>query len=432
MIKKGDMMKKTFFLMLVCWALSYADEGSKGINSNESGSGHFMNVIPDEGTMGNAVIEATEATVTTVKGVRGGIKLAKNPKVFKKVAITQAVKSAAVSYTNSKASVTITISNGLKQVNKAVDKAAKRVDMWLNTKPKLDAYRLALKRLADDTKELYNDFTWERFFDPKRKWDKRRERLFDADIDGSHWRGAWVEEYEGFESYWVTRYKNFEDRAWEDKRKRDAEKKKKMLKKVIVPSVNENELKHMVTRAAARDSDGVVLTGSDGLSWKIDESKIPNFKNWRVPFATLNYCAEAMGKLAELEMSFMSDTIFRNKKGEEQGMSVQGAKMSFIAEKMENTRQTLYDTEYLSFVIAQERARVQADILQAQQTQALLQTYWANLNVRTEDAVTQQFADTEASFMLVSGGIDAYKYFFAYVATEREARAKFILDNMEE
>ena len=421
-------MKKAIFFMLICWGLSYADGESKGVNSNEGGSGHFLNVFTDEGTIENAALQAGDAAITTREAVKNA------PTTFKKFGKSGAVsaaKAAAISYTNSKVSATMAINNALKKANKAVEKAAKRVDMWMNTKPQLDAYKLALEQLANDTKELYNDFTWEKFFDPKRKWDKRREALFDADIDGSHWRGAWVDQYKGFESFWVSRYKEFESDAWADKRKRDAEKKRKMLKKIVVPSVDETKLKNIVTRATAKDSSGVVLEGSDGLSWAIDESKIPNFKKWRVPFATLNYCAEAMGKLAELEMSFMSDTVFKSRDGKEDTMSIQGARMSYIAEKMENTRQTLYDTEYLSFVIAQERTRVQADILQAQQTQALLQTYWANLNVRTEDAVTEQFADTEASFMLMSGGIDAYKYFFAYVTTERAWRAEQALKEAE-
>jgi len=294
----------------------------------------------------------------------------------------------ALPYTNSKASVLMMVNNALKKTNEVVSKVAKRVDMWRTTKPTIEKYYNAAGRLADDTKKLYKEFTWKKFFDPKRPWDKQREQLFDADVDATHWRGAYVRYCNDVRDYMTYLYNNAnsKDESAEERRRASL-----MTRRGhIVPNVLTHENMPM-------------LVNRDG---SMNDDLIPGFQDAMVPHNALELSALILFTLDELQAEYKSaakDSEFGN-------VSVEDDIIQRMMKDL-NASETPVDTRNLSKYISERRLRVHDQAIRASQLRVQAQTYFANLFLREKEYVDKAAAAVETEYGILAMGRDNYEYY---------------------
>jgi len=293
----------------------------------------------------------------------------------------------AVPYTHSKASVLTMVRNGLKKTNEIIGKVAKRVDMWRTTKPTIEKYYKAAGRLADDTKDLYKDFKWSKFFDYHRPWDKKREKMFDADVDFTHWRGAYVNYCNDLADYMTQLYKYANQ-------KEDTSRKMALNTRRghFIPNTwTEENLPKLV------DKEG-----------NLKNSLIPGYEEAMVPVNALELAALVMYTLDELQAEYKSiedgDSVTREDR--------MIRKMMYVL----NTGETPPDTKNLSEYIAKNRLKINDQMVRANQLRVQAQTYYANLFMQERHVVERAAQTVESSYGVLAMGREAYE---KYVNTVR-------------
>jgi len=314
-----------------------------------------------------------------IEGVKGTVgEIAENPLEAGKTGLKQIL----LEYTHSKKSLIASFSSGLEYIDKAVDKAAKRVDMWRMTKPTLIGYYKSARRLVDDTKQLMHDFKWKRLIDPERKWDKRREKLFDANKDGSKWRGRYVNLYTSFSGYLMSFVGDT------TKAKGDRDKIKKNMRATFVPNIDADEIMHVVNAAG-----------------EFDSSKIPNLTRSLLPLRTLEYSADAMFALKMLE----ADYYGRDTTATDTMETLSKNLIEKIENHLGNTNQTLVDGMELSGYIALQRSIVKKQTVRIAQLRSQLDIMTSNLYLANEVARQESAMSYEQSLQILIGGKEIFE-----------------------
>jgi len=338
-------------------------------------------------------INAAENAVGVVGDVKEQIAEVKEVGIIEGLQGT--LTSIAVPYTNSKASVILMVENALKKTNDIIGRVANRVDMWRTTKPTIEKYYKAAGRLADDTKKLYNEFTWSKFFDYHRPWDRKREKLFDMDANSTNWRGAYVQYCRDARDYMTELYNNANPEAGEDEKAKRLKRLAARRGHIIPNDWTDKTLPKLI-------DDNGDLRGS----------LIPDFENVMVPYNALELSALILYTLDELQSEYKSFVA-----GDFGDVSREDEMIQRMMKDL-NEGETPVDTRNLSQYIAGRRVKIQDQANRANQLRVQAQTYYANLFLRERDMVERAARTVEAELGIIAMGRDNYEYYDTYIRPE--------------
>jgi len=377
-------MKKTFIFGLVF--MLFSQTIAQSIMDGDVGSSPF-------GLFKKAsMLQSASATADDVIGAEESIEaLIEDPEA----ALIDAIPGVVLPYTNSKKSIIASIEAALKKVDDALGKAAKRVDLWRTTKPTLVAYYKSARRLVDDTRDLMQEFTWAKLVDPKRSWDKKREKLFDADKNGANWRGKYVSLYTSFSGY-LMGFVDVKDTAAS---KKEIEKIRSNIKATFVPKVDGDEILYVM------DKDG-----------GFDTAKIPNWQSRLLPLRTLNYSSDAIYALMMLEMDYYG----KDTSGRGDTLTLSRNCLDKVEKALSNTGQTLVDGMELSGFLALQRSIVKQQTVRIGQLHTQLDVMKSNLY--NKDQVERQEAAMtyEQSLQVLIAGKEKYLEYMEALAKNAE------------
>jgi len=333
----------------------------------EAASAPMFYFVDQAETMGRVYddINAGKSAVKSVERMRDGPRMS----------VGSGVRNAVVQYRTSKASLIAGVQKTVTWTNNILRKVSKRVDMWRTTLPTLKNYGKTVERLWSDSKVIYNDFTWRRYFDIERKWDRRRESLF-RDYTSLYYSSTGYMKY----LYWDAN----RDRGRRDRERRYVSQK---LHRTIVPSHAERRLDRIINERTNM-IDSAVLA--------VDEYRM-------IPYNTLDLAASTLYSLAVLESEYLGPSQNDTNK------TVQDAAEDRIRRELSNLQQTYVDTRELSAYIAQERAKVRVQMVRATQLQSNIEINYANLVTHEKEIGDAQGVVYEQSLQVLFAGKELYE-----------------------
>jgi len=363
----GCKVKLVFVIIFVFTAIAYSDPMPP--SDQDRGSAQFLYYVDQLSTA-----ETAWDNMKTGKQAYDAAKNAQNINLWD--AAKKAALGSVVKYRTSKASFIAMCTKALTWTNNILSKAAKRVDMWRTTYPTLVRYKDAALRLADDTKQLYSDFTWSKFFDPKRRWDKRRESLVNN----------YTNLYYSFSGYMKhLYYEANSSRINGNRRKASAD-----IFRIVVPNYNEARLNRIMNQRTRQ----------------IDSASAAAHEYRKLPLNTLELCASTMYALTVLESQYLHP----DKKNPE--ITVSEATLNNIRRELEKRNQTYVDSRELSAYIAQQRAQVRLQTVKAAQYQSNIEINYANLLSHDKEIREAQAVAYEHTLRVLMVGADVYEEYY--------------------
>lgn len=360
-------MKIIFITIFISALIVYSEPVPP--SDQDRGSAQFLYYVDQ--------LSTAEAAFDNMKAGKQAYDAAKNAQ---NINLWDAAKKAAlgsvVKYRTSKASFISMCTKALTWTNNILTKASKRVDMWRTTYPTLVRYKDAALRLVDDTKELFTDFTWKRFFDPKRKWDKKRESLV------NNYSGLYYS-FSGYMKHLY--YEANSDKINGERRKASAD-----IFRIMVPNYNEAWL-HRIMNQRTR---------------QIDSASAAAHEYRKLPLNTLELCASTMYALTVLESQYLHPDK------EKPDITASEATLNNIQKELEKLDQTYVDSRELSAYIAQERAQVRLQTVKAAQYQSNIEINYANLLSHDKEIKEAQAVAYEHTLQVLMVGADAYEEYY--------------------
>lgn len=362
-------MKKIFIAIAVISSIFqiYSEESPNPesqvttIDDGDKGSAKYGNLIDK--------VETAEKAYDAVNGVIAGVDAVKKLKSFDaKKALSlknlgskakEELMAWATKYTHSKGAFNRFMDVTLKKVDKVINKASDRVDMWRTTYPSIKRYAHSLTRLTDDTKQLFCDWKPKDMLDIDRKWDRHLQSNLDA--------------YGKTFKHIRTFLKKFEP---DDQ---------KQFYQSIIPEYDDDIFKADLLASRAKD----------------EMSDIHDYRD--VPHRTIQFCSATMYSLDEVESKSKSPSK------EDGTISEEQSSFDHIVNELSNSSQTYEDSRELAAYIEQERAKIRIQQLQADQMKSAIELRYTNLIKRDQEIMADQSDMSKQSLQVICGGKRLYK-----------------------
>jgi len=167
------------FLLIGLAGAEEALEESEKINDNDKVSSPINDLITDV----EMVTKAKDVIVGGVKAVKA-IKEAgsiKNLVQKGKESVKGKLKEKLFQYKNTKHPLLSFLDGITSKMNKVLDKAADRVNLWRTTEPMLVDFGQGVKKLADNTVSVFKEFKPEDLIDIDRKWSRKLDAQLQKD-----------------------------------------------------------------------------------------------------------------------------------------------------------------------------------------------------------------------------------------------------------
>ncbi len=261
-------------------------------------------------------------------------------------------------YKSSKSGFVSRLQDIISKTSNALSAATKRVNMWRTTEPTLLSYGDKMKRMANNTVEVFSDFRPGDLVDIDREWSRKVGETVNADKS------------------LVMSFKSYLDH-----RHRSLSIQREVIQDLFIGSDIQKELS----------------STEEGLEALLEMPTPHSFR--QLPTTTLAFASDAIHRIREINSGSYGPSKHDG------SMTTEGYDFDQIESVINNNEQTMEDTKNLSALIAEKRTQVQIQNTNINQITTMLEAKYARLLLRPHEKRTAQVNKMNKTMKhLISGG----------------------------
>jgi len=293
---------------------------------------------------------AVKAARNAPENIKRAQEFAKTPKLSD---IKNGLSNMLLKYKHTKSGMLSILSDVTQKISKGLNAAERRVNMWRSTEPTLYYYGEQMKKMANNTVDVFLDFEPEAMWDIDRKWDRRMNAQLAADKNLA------------LSFKYFTEYRSSE-----------LERNRKVFKSFLDD--------YTATERLTRTEEGLKAL----LTLK-SEKPIHEFR--LIPQNTLMYTSDVITSVNEI------NKISYEQSSDDNTLTKEQFTLSKIQKVLNDPNQTYEDTKNLSVLIADQRLKVKTQKANISQLLSLLEARYARLLLRKTEQKNLQHAQYKST-----------------------------------
>ncbi len=303
-------------------------------------------------------LDAFNKAQAIASGAKQTVDAAKNLKnVNLKEKALNSVTSTVVVYKNSKQSFMKIMDSVTAKVSNILDKASDRINMWRTTEPTLIAFGKGLKKMANNTVQVFKEFKPEDLIDIDRKWERKLEQQLSDSRD-----------YVVGMVYYMTRDLSQDNR------------------KTFISLFLDDGMRQEMTKTDL----GIKATAA--------QLTVPIHRYRQIPSAAMQRAGEAIEACGTIVGQSHGNSSI------DPSMSNEQADFKKIEETLSDGKQTYEDARELASLIAQKRQAIATQTTQLQQLMATMQADLARMYLNDVEVVAMQSESMGNTLKAISNG----------------------------